>query len=108
MGDPNNLYYPVVAAKNKQNEEYILSNIVISQDLEHKPFKGVVPEIAARSHLFNLELALKQCMSESGIMLKDIDAVAATSGPGLIGGVIVGSMFGKSISSISPIIAGEH
>jgi len=88
----------------------ILSNIVISQDQEHKPYKGVVPEIAARSHLLNLEIALDRCMSESSLSLSDIDAVAATSGPGLIGGVIVGSMFGKAIASVlgKPFIAINH
>jgi len=88
----------------------ILSNIVISQDEEHKPFKGVVPEIAARSHLSNLEIALDRCMLESGCALSDIDAVAATSGPGLIGGVIVGTMFGKAIASVldKPFIAINH
>jgi N6-L-threonylcarbamoyladenine synthase len=88
----------------------ILSNIVISQDQEHKLFKGVVPEIAARSHLSNLELAFERCMQESSLTLSDIDAIAATSGPGLIGGVIVGSMFGKALASVSgkPFIAVNH
>jgi len=88
----------------------ILSNIVISQNQEHKQFKGVVPEIAARSHLFNIEHALKQCILESKASLNEIDAVAATSGPGLIGGVIVGTMFGKSIASVlkKPFIAINH
>lgn len=88
----------------------ILSNIVISQNQEHKLFKGVVPEIAARSHLINLELALDMCILESSVALEEIDAVAATSGPGLIGGVIVGSMFGKSIASVlkKPFIAINH
>ena len=88
----------------------ILSNIVISQDQEHKLFKGVVPEIAARSHLSNLELAFERCIQESSFALSDIDAIAATSGPGLIGGVIVGSMFGKALSSVlgKPFIAVNH
>lgn len=88
----------------------ILSNIVISQPEEHKLFKGIVPEIAARSHLHNLEIALDRCMSESNLNLNEIDAVAATSGPGLIGGVIVGSMFGKAIASVlgKPFIAINH
>ena len=88
----------------------ILSNIVISQDQEHKLFKGVVPEIAARSHLSNLEMAFERCMQESSLTLSDIDAIAATSGPGLIGGVIVGSMFGKALASVlgKPFIAVNH
>ena len=88
----------------------ILSNIVISQDQEHKLFKGVVPEIAARSHLSNLEMAFEKCMQEASLALSDIDAIAATSGPGLIGGVIVGAMFGKALASVSgkPFIAVNH
>ncbi len=88
----------------------ILSNIVIAQDKEHKLFKGVVPEIAARSHLSNLEIALDRCILDANISLSNIDAVAATSGPGLIGGVIVGSMYGKAISSVlkKPFIAINH
>jgi N6-L-threonylcarbamoyladenine synthase len=88
----------------------ILSNIVIAQNQEHALFKGVVPEIAARSHLKNIESALDQCLAESNISLSEIDAIAATSGPGLIGGVIVGSMFGKSLASVlqKPFIAINH
>jgi N6-L-threonylcarbamoyladenine synthase len=92
------------------SERGILSNIVISQNEEHKDFKGVVPEIAARSHLHNLEIALDRAVKEAGIDLREIDAVAATSGPGLIGGVIVGSMFGKGLASVlgKPFIAINH
>ena len=92
------------------SESRILSNIVITQTKEHAPFKGVVPEIAARSHLANMERALDECLAESGVSLTDIDAVAATSGPGLIGGVIVGSMYGKALASVlkKPFIAVNH
>lgn len=88
----------------------ILSSIVISQNLEHEAFKGVVPEIAARSHLTNIKTAIDKCLSEAGLKLNQIDAVAATCGPGLIGGVIVGSMFGKAIASSikKPFIAVNH
>lgn len=88
----------------------ILSNIVIGQNQEHMIYKGVVPEIAARSHLHNIQTALDRCLAESKLSLEDIDAIAATSGPGLIGGVIVGSMFGKALSSTlkKPFIAINH
>jgi N6-L-threonylcarbamoyladenine synthase len=88
----------------------ILSNIVIGQNQEHMIYKGVVPEIAARSHLHNIQTALDRCLDESKLCLGDIDAIAATSGPGLIGGVIVGSMFGKALSSTlkKPFIAINH
>ncbi|HJD56330.1 MAG TPA: tRNA (adenosine(37)-N6)-threonylcarbamoyltransferase complex transferase subunit TsaD [Rickettsia endosymbiont of Pyrocoelia pectoralis] len=88
----------------------ILSNIIISQNLEHAIFQGVVPEIAARSHLANLERAMKQALLESNTELTEITAIAATSGPGLIGGVIVGSMFARSLSAVlnKPFIAINH
>ncbi|WP_341787348.1 tRNA (adenosine(37)-N6)-threonylcarbamoyltransferase complex transferase subunit TsaD [Rickettsia endosymbiont of Cantharis rufa] len=92
-----------------ENRE-ILSNIIISQNAEHAAFQGVVPEIAARSHLSNLDKALKNVLKESSTNLTEISAIAATSGPGLIGGVIVGSMFARSLSSPlkKPFIAINH
>lgn len=88
----------------------ILANIVISQHQEHQLFKGVVPEIAARSHLNNLHQAITQALGSARLKLTDIDAIAATAGPGLIGGIIVGSMFGKSLASVlnKPFIAVNH
>lgn len=88
----------------------ILSNIVIGQEREHSIYKGVVPEIAARSHISNIENAIDQCFIEANLSLEHIDAIAATSGPGLIGGLIVGSMFGKALSSSlkKPFIAINH
>lgn len=88
----------------------ILSNIVISQDQEHKLYQGVVPEIAARSHMQNLDKAIKEALSEAKLELHNIDAISATSGPGLIGGVIVGCMYGKALSSTlkKPFIAINH
>lgn len=92
------------------SDKVILSNVVISQNVEHQLFQGVVPEIAARSHLQNIESVLKRALSEAHLDLHDLDAVAATSGPGLIGGVIVGSMFGRTIASVlkKPFIAVNH
>ncbi|MFY9589792.1 tRNA (adenosine(37)-N6)-threonylcarbamoyltransferase complex transferase subunit TsaD [Rickettsia endosymbiont of Halotydeus destructor] len=88
----------------------ILADIVISQNKEHEIFQGVVPEIAARSHLANLEKALRQALDESRVELSQLSAIAATSGPGLIGGVIVGAMFGKTLASVlkKPFIAINH
>ncbi len=88
----------------------ILANIVISQTEEHLAFKGIVPEIAARSHLYNIKSAIDRCLLEASITLQEIDAIAATSGPGLIGGVIVGSMYGKALASAldKPFIAINH
>ncbi len=88
----------------------ILANVVIGQNEEHEEFLGVVPEIAARSHFSNIKIAIDRAFQEANMDFADIDAVAATCGPGLIGGVIVGSMYGKAISSALkiPYIAINH
>jgi N6-L-threonylcarbamoyladenine synthase len=88
----------------------ILSNIVLSQTEAHQPYGGVVPEIAARAHLDHMENIVDQALKEAKIKLEDIDAIAATGGPGLIGGVIVGVMTGKAIASVlkKPFIAVNH
>ncbi len=92
------------------SDRKILSNIVISQNKEHEAFNGVVPEIAARSHMQNLEAACMEALAKANISWQDIDVIAATSGPGLIGGVIVGCMFGKTLSSTlqKPFVAVNH
>jgi N6-L-threonylcarbamoyladenine synthase len=77
----------------------ILSNIVRSQVEEHAPFGGVVPEIAARAHLGLLDAIIEAALQRAGVSLGDLDAVAATTGPGLIGGLIVGNMTGKAIAA---------
>lgn len=88
----------------------ILANIISSQLAEHSPYGGVVPEIAARSHLNNIESIIKQTMETSGLSFNQLDAVAVTGGPGLIGGVIVGVMVAKAICSVikKPLIAVNH
>lgn len=98
------------AAAVLDSELGILSNIVINQDEAHKIYQGVVPEIASRSHMDNLEKAIERALEEAKCSLNEIDAVAATCGPGLIGGVLVGAMFGKSIASTlqKPFIAVNH
>ncbi len=91
-------------------DKKILSNIVISQLKEHEPYSGVVPEIAARSHMLNLKTAVKKALEEARMNIADIDAIAATTGPGLIGGVIVGTMFAKGLAAANnkPFIAVNH
>ena len=88
----------------------ILSNIVSSQIQDHARFGGVVPEIAARAHMNNIETIIDMALKDAGLTLNDIDGVAATCGPGLIGGVIVGMMAGKTIATImnKPFIAVNH
>ena len=76
----------------------ILSNIVFSQIDQHSPFGGVVPEIASRSHVESLSPLIDQALNDATLKIQDIDGVAATSGPGLIGGLIVGLTTAKGIA----------
>ena len=79
-------------------DKRILSNIVSSQFQEHKPFGGVVPEIAARAHLVHIEAILNAALEEAHLSLDEIDGIAVAGGPGLIGGVLVGVMMAKGIA----------
>ena len=76
----------------------ILSNVVLSQNEAHAPYGGVVPEIASRAHLEILDDIVARALSEAKIRLADVDAVAATAGPGLIGGVMVGLTTAKALA----------
>ncbi|SMF83766.1 N6-L-threonylcarbamoyladenine synthase [Tistlia consotensis] len=88
----------------------ILSNRVLSQLEEHRPFGGVVPEIAARAHLDHVDRLVAEAMAEAGLGFAELDGVAATVGPGLIGGVLVGAMTGKAIAAVhgKPFVAVNH
>lgn len=88
----------------------ILSNVVLSQTDEHAAFGGVVPEIAARAHVEALDHIIKAALDEAGYSLRSIDGIAATAGPGLIGGVIVGMMTAKAMAQASskPFLAINH
>ncbi len=88
----------------------IISNVIVSQKNEHEIFQGVVPEIAARSHMKNLKKAMEVALSQAKMNIKELDVISATCGPGLIGGVIVGAMFAKTIASVlaKPFIAVNH
>jgi len=88
----------------------IRSNIVLSQLEEHKPFGGVVPEIAARAHVQLLDGVIKAAMEEAKVDFPALDGVAASAGPGLIGGVIVGLTTAKAISLAvgKPLVAVNH
>lgn len=98
------------AAAIVSGDREIKANIVLSQIKEHQPYGGVVPEIAARSHLSHLEGIVQKCLKQAGMTLGDISAVAATGGPGLIGGLIVGVMTAKAMSAARglPFIAVNH
>lgn len=88
----------------------ILSNIVLSQVDEHRPYCGVVPEIAARSHLTHIDGLVARAVEEARIDFADLDGVAATGGPGLISGIMVGMMTAKAIALVHglPLIAVNH
>ena len=98
------------AASIVSGDREILSNIVSSQIKDHERFGGVVPEIAARAHMEQIELIVDMALKDAEMTLDDIDGVAATCGPGLIGGVIVGMMAGKTIAAMKnkPFIGVNH
>jgi N6-L-threonylcarbamoyladenine synthase len=87
------------AAAIVDSDRHILSNVVHSQIAAHTPYGGVVPEIAARAHLDYLDAVIGRALSDAGVGLGDIGGIAATGGPGLIGGVIVGVMTAKAIAA---------
>jgi N6-L-threonylcarbamoyladenine synthase len=88
----------------------ILANVVRSQWEQHRAYGGVVPEIAARAHLDCLDDIILSALSVAGITFSDIDGVAATAGPGLIGGVLVGLTMGKAIAAVQgvPLLGINH
>jgi len=99
-----------IVTENNQGSPVILSSIISSQADIHKEFGGVVPELAARSHVEKIDLITKKAIEISGVALKEIDAIAATAGPGLIVCLSVGLSFGKAIASSldKPFIAVNH
>ena len=88
----------------------IIAQRIASQDEAHRPYGGVVPEIAARAHAERIAPMLAEVMDEAGMQLADLDAIAATAGPGLIGGVMVGLVSAKALAMASdvPLIAVNH
>ncbi|MCW5750433.1 MAG: tRNA (adenosine(37)-N6)-threonylcarbamoyltransferase complex transferase subunit TsaD [Alphaproteobacteria bacterium] len=88
----------------------VLAEALLSQIDEHRPYLGVVPEIAARAHISHLDGLVRACMRQAGLDFDAIDAVAATAGPGLIGGVIVGLLTAKGIALATgkPLVAVNH
>ena len=99
-----------VVTQNKEGLPLVLSNIVSSQEEIHKKFGGVVPELAARSHIDKIDWIVKKAIDESRISIDKIDAVASTAGPGLVVCLSVGLSFGKAFASVinKPFIAVNH
>ncbi len=88
----------------------VLSNVVSSQIDTHRQFGGVVPEIASRKHVESITIIIEEAVREAGIRLEDIDAVAVTQGPGLIGALLVGVVAAKSLALALdvPLIGTHH
>lgn len=93
-----------------RNGREVLSNIISSQIDIHKKFGGVVPEVASRKHLENISMVIDQCLSEAGVELSGLDAVAVTCGPGLVGALLIGLSTAKAIaySNQLPFIGVNH
>ncbi|MGL1922457.1 MAG: tRNA (adenosine(37)-N6)-threonylcarbamoyltransferase complex transferase subunit TsaD [Hyphomicrobiales bacterium] len=99
-----------IVRRNPDGSSDILSNIIHTQTDVHAPFGGVVPELAARAHIEYMDHMVTQALQEANLTYNDLNLVAATSGPGLLGGVIIGLMSGKAISLAHdlPFIAVNH
>ena len=92
------------------SDRQILAQAVVGQNSAHQPYGGVVPEIAARAHVEILPALIEKVLAEAGKTIRDVDAVAATAGPGLIGGVMVALLAGKgfALAAGKPLIAVNH
>ena len=99
-----------IVTENEHGIPIVLSNVISSQVDVHKEFGGVVPELAARSHIEKIDWIVQKAIGESGKKIEEIDAIASTAGPGLIVCLSVGLSFGKSLASIlnKPFIAINH
>lgn len=99
-----------IVRENQDGSIDILSNIVSSQIKEHKPFGGVVPELAARSHVEKIDVIIEKAINESGIPIETITGVATTAGPGLLVCLMVGMSAGKTIATFlkKPFLAINH
>src|SRR4051812_39825850 len=92
------------------SDRRILAHTLAGQEAAHRPYGGVVPEIAARAHVEVMAPLVEAALVEAGVTLADVDAIAATAGPGLIGGVMVGLVTGKALALASgkPLVAVNH
>ena len=99
-----------VIRENNKGTADILSNVISSQISQHEKYGGVVPELAARAHLENIDFIINSALKKSKLSINEIDGVAATAGPGLIVCLTVGLNIGKSIAAFSkkPFIGINH
>ncbi|MBD8070697.1 tRNA (adenosine(37)-N6)-threonylcarbamoyltransferase complex transferase subunit TsaD [Bacillus sp. PS06] len=93
-----------------KNGREILSNVVASQIESHKRFGGVVPEIASRHHLEEITIVIEEALNQAGVSFKEIDAIAVTEGPGLVGALLIGVNAAKALSFAHniPLIGVHH
>ena len=100
----------IVEKKKKEAFGSILNEQTLSQILKHQPFGGVVPELSFREHSNSLDSLVKKALKRSQINIDDIDAFASTFGPGLLGGLVVGSNYAKAMSMVcnKPFLAINH
>ncbi|MFT4014596.1 MAG: tRNA (adenosine(37)-N6)-threonylcarbamoyltransferase complex transferase subunit TsaD [Paracoccus sp. (in: a-proteobacteria)] len=98
------------AAAVVRGDRTILASVVAGQTALHADFGGVVPEIAARAHAERLDLCVEQALREAGVALRDLDGIAVTAGPGLIGGVLAGVMLAKGLAAGAnlPLVGVNH
>lgn len=92
------------------SDRQVLAHRLAGQEEAHRPYGGVVPEIAARAHVEILPRLIEEALADSGVQLNQVDAIAATAGPGLIGGVMVGLVTGKGLALAAgkPLVAVNH
>src|SRR2546422_2333613 len=88
----------------------ILSNVVASQVDLHRKYGGVVPELASREHLRRIVPVVREALAQAGMKLADVDAIAVTQGPGLVGALLVGITYGKTLTAAlgKPLVAVNH
>ena len=100
----------IVEKQNGRKFGKVLSEVTVSQINKHKKFGGVVPELASREHSNNIDFIVKKTLKNSNINLSKIDAFAATTGPGLLGGLLVGTNYAKAlaISCNKPFLSINH
>ena len=98
------------AAAVVKNGREVLSNVINSQIDLHKKYGGVVPEIASRKHIENIDAVVEEALSSANVTIDDIDAIAVTYGPGLVGALLVGVSFAKAYAYTAkkPLIPVHH